>query len=240
MSEHEQPAWSSKRHPLAACLLGLLLFLVVGRGLAGPLSAWLGWSDFAAQLALKVLLFACAWILIVADRRPTSHFGVRRSTPGTRWRWLAATALGLGVLSTTVITISPAQGMANLGSFGLLELVLAVWIVSSVAEEFLARGLVYGWITPTVGTWAGLPVPVVATALMFGAMHLTLLLTPTDRLTVVIVLVSTTLLGVLCGLARHRSGSLWPAIWVHVLFNVGGAIGGALMVILGWVEVPPR
>lgn len=230
----------SLSHPLVASLAGLALFLMVSRVLAPPLIAWLGAGAFGGHVLLKLLLLACVLGLISLDPREASHFGLRRSEPGAKWGFLGAGALLLGTLSSTLITIAPAQGITNLQGLGLPELVVSVWIISSVAEEFLTRGLVYGWLSPTQRTIAGLPVPVAATAVLFGAMHLTLFWTPTDRFTIAIVIASTTALGLLCGLARHRTGSLWPAVWVHALFNVGGFLGGILMVVLGLVELPPR
>jgi membrane protease YdiL (CAAX protease family) len=57
-------------------------------------------------------------------------------------------------------------------------------------------------------------------------MHLSLTLAEIDAFTIVCVLSFTTLLGLLAGLARERTGSLMPAIGTHLAGNVGGIVGG--------------
>ncbi len=66
----------------------------------------------------------------------------------------------------------PAAGMSQLRDFSLLDLVLWIWIWSSLSEEVLCRGLVQTWTTPGDRRFAGLSTPVVTSALTFGALHL--------------------------------------------------------------------
>jgi membrane protease YdiL (CAAX protease family) len=63
-------------------------------------------------------------------------------------------------------------------------------------------------------------------AVLFGSLHLVMLFAGVDRASVAVVVVSTTLLGLLAAWAKAATGSLYPPIAAHVAFNVGGALGG--------------
>jgi len=80
-------------------------------------------------------------------------------------------------------------------------------------------------------------------AAFFAAMHLVLLLSHTDAVTVVIILLFTFSVGLLAAHQRERTGSLVPAIGVHMLANVGGVFGGivyAIIAMLSGGAVPGR
>lgn len=107
-----------------------------------------------------------------------------------------------------------------------------VWVYASVCEEVLTRGLLQS----SIGSWgggsgtsSGFSVPVVVSGLFFGAMHLVLIESMGSVAVVPIVLA--TLLGFLAAHYRETTGSLIPAIIVHVLFNVGGMLPGW---VIGW------
>ncbi len=113
--------------------------------------------------------------------------------------------------------------------FGLtpMQTVVRVWIVASLAEEILMRGLVQSslGLLSDIGFSVGthfVSLPVLAGALAFSALHLVLF----KRMgaNAAPVLVATFLLGCVAGVYRETTGSLIPAVLVHVLFNVGGAV----------------
>ena len=59
-------------------------------------------------------------------------------------------------------------------------------------------------------------------------MHLVLLLSGVDLVTIVMILLFTFSIGLMAGHYRSKTMSLIPAIVVHILANVGGMIGGVL------------
>ena len=73
---------------------------------------------------------------------------------------------------------------------------------------------------------------IASSAILFGSMHLSLLWIGADLWTVAIIVACTSLLGWAAAVARHQSGSLIPAILVHVLFNVGGFIAALIYTIV--------
>ena len=123
--------------------------------------------------------------------------------------------------------------------FGLtkLQTVLFVWIYASICEEALTRGLLQGLLSPLSRFGASfrgklrLSVPVILSALFFGGMHA--ILVGAIGGAVVGVVIFAVLLGLVAGKYRERTGSLVPAIIVHALFNVGGALP---IWLIGWVR----
>jgi membrane protease YdiL (CAAX protease family) len=67
-------------------------------------------------------------------------------------------------------------------------------------------------------------------ALVFGAWHVPAIFS--DAWTGGIMVVFTTLLGLLAGDNRERTGSLTPAVMTHLAGNVGGVIAGILYMIV--------
>ncbi|MCX6093055.1 MAG: CPBP family glutamic-type intramembrane protease [Candidatus Bipolaricaulota bacterium] len=146
------------------------------------------------------------------------------------FRWNPA--LLLWVLPTAILTImqvaaSRGRPSADPHQLGPVQTVLRVWIVASIAEELLTRGLVQSLLAPlsTAGfRVAGelVSVSVLLAALAFAAMHLVLVRNMGAKAAPVIVLAF--LLGCVTGVYRQTAGSLIPAVIVHMLFNVGGTI----------------
>ena len=86
-----------------------------------------------------------------------------------------------------------------------LLLSLAVFAgLAPLAEELVFRGLLYGWLA---GRW-GAGVAVIVSSIAFAAAHV-------ELAHVVLVLP----LGLVFGLLRWRTGSLWPSLAAHVANN---------------------
>jgi membrane protease YdiL (CAAX protease family) len=146
------------------------------------------------------------------------------------WGTTLAGGLLLGVFATLVILVSGIRGLrSTLGGYSFGAIVIWVWVVSSVIEEVLCRGW-FQTSTETAahsGLWALLP-----SALLFGSLHLSLVLAGVDIASVIVVVTTTAILGLLAAWARSTSGSLYPAIAAHVAFNIGGALGGIVYAIV--------
>ncbi|MCH9649149.1 MAG: CPBP family intramembrane metalloprotease [Deltaproteobacteria bacterium] len=199
------------------------LFYGVGLPLWGD-DSFLPPSSLGSHFVFKAVLFAASLVLMAMDRRPWRAFGWQRPA-AMKWHWVWASGLGLGALTTLLILITPAQGHPLLKAAGLGEIILVIWIWSSLTEEVFTRGLLQTW--TRVGSSSSLVSrPILASALVFGAMHLSLLSIGTDGWTVAIIVTATTALGLLAGIHRQSSDSLLPAILVHVAFNVGGLMAG--------------
>jgi membrane protease YdiL (CAAX protease family) len=212
------------RSPWLAVPLAWLVFFAVGRmtkAALRPLPEGPAWRPHAV---LKIALLAVSLAAMALSGLSLSDVGFRSPV---RAIWGTSIALGstLGVVGTLVVLVSGLQGLRKVmkgQSFG--SIVIWAWVVSSVVEEIYCRGWFQTSTMPEVAQVS--IVALLPSAVLFGSMHLSLLWAGVDRASVVLVVASTTVLGLLCAWARAASDSLYPAIAAHVAFNVGGALGG--------------
>lgn len=222
---NNQPTPRSTWKPLAA--FGLALAVCVAAFLAArtlPESVTTQYP-WARQAVNQGLLTVVAFGAMALSRRPLAEFGFRRPAParGHFKLW----GLVLGAASTGVILALGLRGMrGNLAAYGLLGIVLWIWVFSSIVEEVFCRG----WFQSLVAG-AGTRAAVGWSAALFGTMHLGLLFSNVEIAAVVVIVLSVTALGYVCATARARTGSLRPAIAAHMMFNVGGFLAGVIYVI---------
>ena len=116
----------------------------------------------------------------------------------------------------------------------IIEMIITVWIWSSLCEEVLVRGFVQGFIQKfhSIKLFR-LSLPVWISGLFFGAMHLSLLKTGMGTWFVAFIVFNTTVIGLLAAHYREKTGSLIPAFWVHFLANVIGSIPLIIMMLIG-------
>ena len=109
-----------------------------------------------------------------------------------------------------------------------LQDILFIWIYSSICEEIFTRGLLQSFLSPLTKygfmlakKWR-ISLPVLFSGLYFGAMHIVLF----KRIgpAVIVVMTMAAGLGIVAGYHREKTESLIPAIIIHGLFNVGGAL----------------
>jgi membrane protease YdiL (CAAX protease family) len=233
MNDTQTPsqAWN----PLAAFGLALVVFV------AASLATWAlpesvtTQYPWARQAVSQGLMATVALGAMAASRRPFAEFGFRRPAPakGHFKLW----GLALGAASTGVMLAFGLRGPGGpLAASGLLGFVLLVFVVAPLVEETFCRA----WFQTLAG--ADTPAAVLWSAALFGAMHLVLLFSDMKITAVVVIVLSVTALGFVCATARARTGSLRPAIFAHVLFNVGGVLAGVIYTIAYRVatgQMPP-
>ncbi|MFO0890218.1 MAG: CPBP family intramembrane glutamic endopeptidase [Isosphaeraceae bacterium] len=219
----------------AGFVWGLALFLAVAFGLKWVMGSTATTSPVLSQVVLKGLLIVVAVAVWALMGRPLSAMGFRRAATTGRgslpWYALAIVAMMLG--SVAMVLLELRHPLTAQMTF--LQIVLSVWLLSSVSEEVYVRGLVQSWMAD--GTELSGPRPlsepsVVMSALLFAAMHVPLMWSPIGFRGGLAIVLATLGVGIACAVLRARTGSLWPAILAHVLGNVGGVPGGILGVIL--------
>ncbi len=196
----------------------------------------------ATTQALELILSIIAvWIF---GHGRFADYGFRRPEPGymgtgnlSRVLMSFGVAVVLGMAATSVTLIVGAAGNPIARELNLPQIILFVWIFSSIIEEIFTRGFIQSHIAraTTASINFGLfriQVPVLCSALAFAAMHLILLRRGADATTIVIILCFTFSVGLLAGHERSRSNSLLPAIGVHMLANIGGLLGGIVYAII--------
>jgi membrane protease YdiL (CAAX protease family) len=171
-----------------------------------------------------ILILSLALIRAFSKGRP-GRFGLTRGTYRFRPRillWVLPTAVltGLALLASPPDTHDPV--FLDLDR---LQHIIFVWVYASITEELLTRGLLQtllysGYRSDTVTR--RLSMPVILSALFFGAMHLPLLKSMGAAAVPAIVL--SVFLGYVAGRYRESSGSIIPAIIIHMLFNIGGTL----------------
>jgi len=146
-----------------------------------------------------------------------------------RLLWIIVIGLLLGFVSTLLTAVLPSKGLTFVEDFSFLQTVILIWIYASIGEEILTRGLVQSYLSPLSKNGFGvlgifISLPVLLSAFFFGFMHLPLLTLGIDISTVSIVVVFAFMVGIAAGYFREKTGSLVPAILVHMFANIGGSL----------------
>ena len=183
----------------------LVAWLIFGRRKAS-FRVWLGLTGAPPLLLLLCLVLgaAGAWLLL--------------QTPG-----VATLASGPG----TVIAASTADGIT---AGAVVVLAVSAVFKTAFAEELLFRGLIGKRLYGAMGFWPGN----IVQALLFGAVHLPLLLLPdAPRQTVLLMIGFVTVLALVSGWLNERraGGSILPGFALHGAGNLTTYLGLAL----GWI-----
>jgi membrane protease YdiL (CAAX protease family) len=234
---------SSVVRAIEAVLLGIVIFLGcawLARRLAPLVSEN---TSLASQCALKLLLIAVSLALWACTRRTWAEMGWKRPCGGVPLvRRYALAALAMGVASIALIwTRSRHPATAGM-SF--LEIVVAIWLLSSISEEIFVRGLIQSWIAAPsskepIGNAERIAVPV--SAAFFAGMHVPLIWMGAGAVGGGIIVAATLVVGWAAAELRARTDSLAHAIGVHIFANVAGVPFGILGVLafkLTYGEMP--
>jgi len=116
------------------------------------------------------------------------------------------------------------SGGFNLGS-SIWVMIIGVWFWSSITEEIFNRGLVQSLLQDLSHLrFLGLSLPVWMSAILFGAGHLTVFKISGSPFFVMLIVSNATLMGLVAARYREKSGSIVPAIIVHILANIFGSL----------------
>jgi membrane protease YdiL (CAAX protease family) len=189
--------------------------------------AWLRSGD----VIQVVFLVSSLALMLAFTRGHPSAYGLR----GARPREFGRVLLVAGSFAAVIGVLSAVSVLAGLGGGGghpsvggnFLKDFISIWIVASVSEEMLFRGLIQSYLGPLKAHGFRLirrrvSLPVTVAALAFGLVHLGLLGSAPPPLVATIV-VTATILGFIAGYYREKTGSVLPAIAAHFLFNALGS-----------------
>ncbi len=144
--------------------------------------------------------------------------------------WTIPTAI-LSVVGF-IASRSGAELKGGLG-FSPLQTIVFVWIYATISEEIFTRGLLQSFLSPLsrygINLSAGLrlSLPVIFSGLYFGMMHIVAI----KKMGLPVIVLSS-MLGIVAGYYREKTGSLIPALIIHALFNIGGSLP---MWLLSWL-----
>jgi len=221
-------------------LVGVLIF--VASIVLPKLLVSQGVSSLLTTQGLELVLALLAIGIVGKGRFSDYGFRLPRIASFSLWvllKWvlIALAAIGMGAVATLAISLSGSSGSPIVKQLSFPQIVLFIWVFSSIIEEILTRGFIQGHLSPLNEVSVRVllfrvSLPTLIGALFFGAMHIVLLLSGADILTTVIVVVFTFSLGLLAGHQRDKSGSLIPAIILHALANMGAVVGGIVFVLI--------
>lgn len=218
---------------LAALFLGLAISVITivapgAFGLTETAPPWL--SAFVTHSLMWILSIL---VIILLTREKMRDYGFSRGSfrlRGKIFLWL----IPMAFVSIMSFLVSRSSGEIKEGfGFSHLQDIVFVWIYASICEEIFTRGLLQSFLSPLIGYGINLSknlrlsLPVLFSGLYFGLMHIVAIgkMGPP-------VIVLTTLLGLVAGYYREKTGSLIPAIVIHALFNIGGMLP---MWLLSWL-----
>jgi membrane protease YdiL (CAAX protease family) len=172
-------------------------------------------------------------VMLIVSRGKLSRYGFKRAED-IHLKQIVLWGLGIGIISTALAAFLPGRESIVSGRLTFLQTVVFIWIYASICEEVFVRGLIqsslsrllkYGF---TLFAWR-ISVPVLIGALIFGLVHLVQSAMGAEGFQVFITVLAAFVLGIVAGYHRERTGSLVPAIVVHMLANVGGSLAGYLI-----------
>ncbi len=174
---------------------------------------WLG------QVAVKALMLAFALGMMKFSGRPWPEFGWSAAPKGS-WKRAVLIGAALGASSTLLILLLGGKGLSGmLRGYSFPAIVLTVWLWSSFTEEVFTRG----WLQTSLPVWR-----IALSGLFFGSIHVTVIWAGADTISGLVIVGATLLLGLWCARLRDMHASLWPALWAHIAFNIGGICGGVV------------
>jgi len=183
-------------------------------------------------LTHTVMLTISFILIYLLSKGKISIYGLRMIEIKHLKQSILAGSVG-GIIVGGLSLLLPVSGFDFMKEFSLLQVVIFVWVCASISEEFLTRGLVQGFLAPLTKYRFRIfnfhiSIPILVAALFFGFMHMGLLTMQVDKFTVFAVVFFGIILGIIAGYYREISGSIIPAIVIHMLFNVWGTILGSL------------
>jgi membrane protease YdiL (CAAX protease family) len=199
---------------IAALFFGTLA-AVIALAFATPRTSELGG---AALYAAALLAVGAAGLAFLGFDRWRETLGGLARPVDHAW-WLAAAALAIGfswawVEAIRALADTTAPDVVSELRPSLAALVVSTAILPALCEEWLCRGVLWSASRRALGTTA----TIVATAGVFALLHGLegSLVSYPHRF----------VLGVLAGILRARSGSLLPAVQLHLLHNLAFVLAG--------------
>lgn len=209
----------------AAFALGAAIFLACWSGLRA-LTGDETWSAAQKQWIFKGGLIVISLACWAIARRPWREMGWTRSFPVRGvWKWYVLAACGMGAASIAMILIGAKHPVAAQLSFD--QIVLTVWILSSVSEEIFVRGLVQSLMRPP-GSEHGDGAEVILSAVLFAAMHLPLVWSGAGTAGGLIIVAATLVVGVAAAQARRVTNAIRHPIGVHIVANMAAVPFGII------------
>lgn len=156
----------------------------------------IGWQFVAAAAVLVAAIFACKWNDL-AFRPPHSI---------VRVIWFPALWLGLISMGLFVVGLPPGQ---------MLAFILLNTLLVGFSEEVMFRGVLFRALLTQYRVWSA----IIVSSILFGAVHILNVFNTGDLGGALMQSVPAGMSGILFVAIVIRTGSIWPAIIYHALWD---------------------
>ncbi|TFG04080.1 CPBP family intramembrane metalloprotease [Candidatus Thorarchaeota archaeon] len=216
---------------IVAVILGLFVLFaasvlaIIGSQFVPDTLGLLGEMGFLTHTGMLTLSILLIWLL---SKGNVADYGLRRPFD-CDWTRVILLSIVIGILVASIRTAVMGGEEGTIEDYFGIQIMIGVWVYASVAEEFLTRGLIQGYLEPlaepdVTSPGTRISAPVLVGALFFALMHFAMVTLGLDITSVLATVVSAFLMGIIAGHYREKTGSLAPSILVHMLFNITGSI----------------
>ncbi|MCK4464752.1 MAG: CPBP family intramembrane metalloprotease [Bacteroidales bacterium] len=208
------------------CLILFAINFLIGGYLRSQTNPFLSniWTVSSANFAASMLIFVL--LMLALSRGKISTYGLK-ITSNIQLKRTTILGLSVGIVFTLIGLLFPFGENPATANFSFIQIVIFVWIYASISEEVLTRGLIQSYLEPL--TRYGFTVfelrislPVLTSAIIFALLHMGLLSTGMGINSVLYIVLFAFIVGLIAAFYREKTGSLIPAIIVHIFANIGG------------------
>ena len=244
---------SSKLLTLVSTIILFLFILITSRFLAKParlaIENYFELSFYAENVFFKlIMLILSIGVILFINNGSLKGYGFNKPK---RINYIKLVLLTMGftygaMIIGNIVFIKILGGLFPIESGAksfpipnsIIEMILTVWIWSSICEEIFVRGLLQGFMKNLRDrkVWI-LSYSVIISGLLFGLMHLGLLIAGMNPWFVGFIVFFTTNIGLLTAYYREKSDSLFPPILIHFLANLFGSLPLVIMMLLN-IQIP--
>ncbi len=221
-------------HPIWFCLGAAVVFMVFGFALSFLLSfiPYFAKEDLTASQVMVIVTEGLSTLLmmLVLQRIHRAELLTRRGSSFKNCLLVALCPLILSILSLMVQLFVAAEGNAQLRPWdGIVTYVVSMMMVG-VSEELMARAAIAETLLEHFGTdslknvWKS----TVISALIFGLLHLTNMLSVNSVKGVLIQAMSAFTGGILYAAIYYRTGNIWVTVLLHGLNDVVAGLGAGV------------
>ena len=220
-------------HPILYCILAEVLFLgslflsslVLTVALVAAGADFSGLDEYLLSLVQELVGAGAAWLLL----RRTGRQGLLGRRGSGFWNGLLVGMYPLAFICYSIYSAliferpdTPLLPAGRILSF------LACMAMVGVAEEFLFRAIIGQTLLEHFGTSrAGIWKACIVSGLLFGAAHLTNLLS-SEPFGVLMQCVFAASLGVLLTAIYYRTGNIWVTVFIHAAMDISSMLIGGL------------
>ena len=200
-------------NPLIGIILWLLIFII---GVA--IGSFCGKKKEIMAGVVTQLVFIISSVAVFIFFGGLRYFGIRFKPFYTVAAFLVALpiAIPLAYVTSKVGSKEKVNLPVDVSQIGILEFVAIILILAPLGEEMLFRGV----LETSLLVW-GIWIATVIPAILFALVHIAPFKGASPKF-MSIILLSAFILGFLSGYFRAISGSLLPAYFVHMTFNLSG------------------